>query len=455
MSLAAKVQPYTSWGNYTERCEIVPLMSEWLRRELELVRDTLMDDARERVDELGEEATQNESLGAALDQAYAARFGGSASSATAAPKDVEHSSALLEATKEAAADQSSPGELVDTAMQASEDGQPDLAKSEQAADAQVPSSGGEAPREPHQAAITAKALEMAEQEATAASENDAKTVEPLEESAKAADEQQGGAAAAAGVHAVPAEAAVAAASAPDAAAAAPPTGDDAGPSASGAAAAAPLGDDAAAVAASASAQDAAAPSSAPNEAADGHAEKAEPEQELPKSLDELGRRILDWHWSHLEYGCSAPLHKVRHCCMPLPPTTRVRDHQMRCVSVRCMRCMAAAWNARKVIGRAHQTGLLLQVSLAHWNQDEEYGGFGGPHCMVVGGYGAILAGLAQKLDIRFNKAVTAISEEGDDMVITTADGMTFSICLTLCTLLQGIALSVLGGRFVCASLGCI
>ena len=68
------------------------------------------------------------------------------------------------------------------------------------------------------------------------------------------------------------------------------------------------------------------------------------------------------------------------------------------------------------------------MSLAHWNQDEEYGGFGGPHCMVVGGYGAILAGLAQKLDIRFNKAVTAISEEGDDVVVTTADGAQRSVC---------------------------
>ena len=71
----------------------------------------------------------------------------------------------------------------------------------------------------------------------------------------------------------------------------------------------------------------------------------------------------------------------------------------------------------------------LQVSLAHWNQDEEYGGFGGAHCMVVGGYGAILAGLAQKLNIRFNKAVTVISEEGDDVVVTTADGAARRVCL--------------------------
>ncbi len=65
---------------------------------------------------------------------------------------------------------------------------------------------------------------------------------------------------------------------------------------------------------------------------------------------------------------------------------------------------------------------MSQVSLAHWNQDEEYGGFGGPHCMVVGGYGAIMAGLAQNLDIRFGKAVTGIAERGKGIAVTTADG---------------------------------
>lgn len=48
--------------------------------------------------------------------------------------------------------------------------------------------------------------------------------------------------------------------------------------------------------------------------------------------------------------------------------------------------------------------------------------------MVVGGYGAILAGLAQKLDVRFNKAVTAVSEEGDDVVVTAADGTGCNVC---------------------------
>jgi lysine-specific histone demethylase 1 len=40
---------------------------------------------------------------------------------------------------------------------------------------------------------------------------------------------------------------------------------------------------------------------------------------------------------------------------------------------------------------------LSEVSLPYWNQDEEWGGFGGPHAMVVGGFDATLKGLAARL----------------------------------------------------------
>lgn len=40
---------------------------------------------------------------------------------------------------------------------------------------------------------------------------------------------------------------------------------------------------------------------------------------------------------------------------------------------------------------------LSEVSLPHWNQDEEWGGFGGPHAMVVGGFHTALKGLAAQL----------------------------------------------------------
>lgn len=34
--------------------------------------------------------------------------------------------------------------------------------------------------------------------------------------------------------------------------------------------------------------------------------------ELPRSLSEAERRLLNWHWANLEYGCSARLDQVRH-----------------------------------------------------------------------------------------------------------------------------------------------
>lgn len=36
----------------------------------------------------------------------------------------------------------------------------------------------------------------------------------------------------------------------------------------------------------------------------------EPPVQLPQRLTEEMRRLLDWHWAQLEYGCSAPLNKV-------------------------------------------------------------------------------------------------------------------------------------------------
>ena len=34
---------------------------------------------------------------------------------------------------------------------------------------------------------------------------------------------------------------------------------------------------------------------------------------IPARLTEEMRRLLDWHWAQLEYGCSAPLSKVCEC----------------------------------------------------------------------------------------------------------------------------------------------
>ncbi|XP_024369028.2 lysine-specific histone demethylase 1 homolog 3 [Physcomitrium patens] len=81
-------------------------------------------------------------------------------------------------------------------------------------------------------------------------------------------------------------------------------------------------------------------------------------------LSELERRIMDWHFANLEYGCAAEL---------------------------------------------------KEVSLPYWNQDDVYGGFGGPHCMIKGGYSQVMEALSAGLDIRFGRVVTEIRHSGSEV----------------------------------------
>lgn len=75
-------------------------------------------------------------------------------------------------------------------------------------------------------------------------------------------------------------------------------------------------------------------------------------------LSPLERRVMDWHFANLEYGCAA---------------------------------------------------LLKEVSLPYWNQDDVYGGFGGAHCMIKGGYSNVVESLAEGLHIHLNHVVTDVS----------------------------------------------
>ncbi|KAG7620694.1 TFIIS/LEDGF domain superfamily [Arabidopsis suecica] len=79
-------------------------------------------------------------------------------------------------------------------------------------------------------------------------------------------------------------------------------------------------------------------------------------------LNPLERRVMNWHFAHTEYGCAA---------------------------------------------------VLKEVSLPHWNQDEFYGGFGGPHAMIKGGYSRVVESLAEGLDIHLNKIVSDVSYASD------------------------------------------
>ncbi|KAL5985882.1 hypothetical protein ACLOJK_027872 [Asimina triloba] len=75
-------------------------------------------------------------------------------------------------------------------------------------------------------------------------------------------------------------------------------------------------------------------------------------------LSPLERRVMDWHFANLEYGCAA---------------------------------------------------LLKAVSLPYWNQDDVYGGFGGAHCMIKGGYSTVLESLGKGLSIHLNHVVRDIT----------------------------------------------
>lgn len=102
-------------------------------------------------------------------------------------------------------------------------------------------------------------------------------------------------------------------------------------------------------------------------------------------LSPLERRIMNWHFAHLEYGCAASL---------------------------------------------------KDVSLPNWNQDDIYGGFGGAHCMIKGGYSTIVESLGEGLSIHLNHVVTNISYSLEDsesnnsqhgrVKISTSTGSEFS-----------------------------
>ncbi|CAK7346267.1 unnamed protein product [Dovyalis caffra] len=88
---------------------------------------------------------------------------------------------------------------------------------------------------------------------------------------------------------------------------------------------------------------------------DGEAPERSSKEEI---LTPLERRVMDWHFAHLEYGCAASL---------------------------------------------------KEVSLPYWNQDDVYGGFGGAHCMIKGGYSNVVESLGEGLVIHMNHVVTDIS----------------------------------------------
>ncbi|KAK9903424.1 hypothetical protein WJX75_005208 [Coccomyxa subellipsoidea] len=318
-------------------------VSDATDRAVERVRDALLDDARERVDSLGEAATEAESLGAALERAFAQRFSRETAAAAAG-------------TTGAAAPADGEDEVAGTSA---------VAETTAAEPAAAPADSKDEPQ-PNGIAGAANAgsggvdTEMADANgsvggdgAVYADKHDMhSSVEDNKAPAQASDEKGSDAAG-------------------DRAAAVKTSDDSTADGAPGSSAEVKPEVDSATGHGSDAAPTAEAGSSAEAKA-EGEVQMEEPEEEpLLTVLDEAERRLLDWHWSNLEYGCSASLD---------------------------------------------------QVSLVHWNQDEEYGGFGGQHCMVTGGYDPILKALASRLDVRLSSPVTAVSDTSDGVTVTIASG---------------------------------
>ena len=55
-------------------------------------------------------------------------------------------------------------------------------------------------------------------------------------------------------------------------------------------------------------------------------------------------------------------------------------------------------------------------------QDEEYGGFGGVHCMVPSGYSSLLCPQAASLDVRLSCPVKLIQDSSEGIQVTTESG---------------------------------
>ncbi|KAF9373059.1 hypothetical protein CPB97_000829 [Podila verticillata] len=66
---------------------------------------------------------------------------------------------------------------------------------------------------------------------------------------------------------------------------------------------------------------------------------------------------------------------------------------------------------------------LDQLSLRHWDQDDDYE-FSGPHCMVVQGYGQVPVRLSEGLDVRLGQPVASITRAKAEDVSTTTGAKT-------------------------------
>ena len=106
---------------------------------------------------------------------------------------------------------------------------------------------------------------------------------------------------------------------------------------------------------------------------------------LPYTPEE--KSLLDFHYSNLEFACGAELSQV----------SRSHPH---------------------TITPSHP----LQVSSLHWDHNDTFAQFSGPHAILPTGYHSILTGMAQGLDIDYNTPVKTIAVEGEGVRVGDEQG---------------------------------
>jgi hypothetical protein len=136
---------------------------------------------------------------------------------------------------------------------------------------------------------------------------------------------------------------------------------------------------------------------------------AEPCDEMHSLHFITGRADLDAGVQSVRSECAWMRASANALCTPLTEAQAAKG------------CFSARTPNTQVLGH-------VQVSLAEWNQDERFGAFGGPHAMVMGGYGQLAVAIADLLpDVRYNAPVSSITYSAEGATVATSSGLQLDV----------------------------
>lgn len=66
--------------------------------------------------------------------------------------------------------------------------------------------------------------------------------------------------------------------------------------------------------------------------------------------------------------------------------------------------------------------LSLQISSLHWDHNDTFSQFSGPHAILPTGYHAILTGMARGIDVDYHTVVQTVQVEGEGVRVGDQNG---------------------------------